>query len=110
MMWWQAVLYAANVLQFLTQPCYRYVQLFTVFGYCAAGNVIALFHQHICQVFIREWLAFVFALYHFVENGLYLARRYFLAILIMQRFREEVLQNVGAIFGLHILAVCNPRY
>ena len=41
-----------HILQFLPEPCHRYVQLFPVFSYRTSRYIISLFLQHIRKVLV----------------------------------------------------------
>src|SRR5690606_493266 len=62
-----------GALKLLAQTGYRYVELFPVFGYRPAGNIVSFFLQDLSQLFIRKGLPLILVCNAFFQDLLHFA-------------------------------------
>ena len=102
--------YLFHALDFLPHAGYGYIKLFAVFGNGPAGYWVAFILEYISEFVIRKRLSFVLILNNGLKYLFDLYGRYILSLVVINGLREELLNNHGAIMGLHILAVGHTRY
>ena len=95
------------VLEFLSEAGLRDAELIAVFCNRTARHLIAFGRHLLHELIVCERLALVLIIHAFLKRLLELSRRYFLSILVLEAFREEILKGIDSQMSFNILAVHN---
>ena len=93
------------LLEFLSEAGLRDAQLVAVFCDCTARNLVTFGRHLLHELIVCERLALVLVIHTFLKRLLEFSRRYFLSILVLEAFREEIFKGIYSEMCLDIFAV-----